>query len=86
MGINAFMNLGDCQVSVADSGRNGGPNLALVWELGIDGCSFECQKGKLWVGTTVLSTLECMLHRFHTCLCKSIQLWDGRHWMRIIFE
>ena len=56
----------------------GGPNLASVqelskqWGLGIDGCSLEHQKGKLWVGTTVLSTLECMLHGFYTCLSESI--------------
>ena len=33
MGINLFMNLEGCWVSVANSGRNGGPNLALVQEL-----------------------------------------------------
>ena len=79
-GINSFMNLESCWVSVADSGRNGGPNLSLVqelsrwWELGINGCSSEHQKGKLWISNTVLSTLECMLHRFYTCLIESIWL------------
>ena len=79
-GINSFMNLEGCWISVANSGRNGGPNLALVqelsrwWELGIDGFSSEHQKGELWVGTTVLSMLECMLHGFDTCLSKYIQL------------
>ena len=33
VGINLFRNLEGCQVIVADSGRNGGPNLALVQEL-----------------------------------------------------
>ena len=33
MGINLLTNLESCQVSVANSGRNGGPNLALVQEL-----------------------------------------------------
>ena len=33
MGINLFANLESCWISVADSGRNGGPNLALVQEL-----------------------------------------------------
>ena len=33
MGINSFMNLEGCWVSVVNSGRNGGPNLALVQEL-----------------------------------------------------
>ena len=80
------MNLEGCQVCVADSGRNGGPNLALVqelsrWqELGMDGCSLKHQKGKLWVGTAVHSTLECMLHKFYTCLCKSIWLWVVGAW------
>ena len=80
-GNNLFMNLEGCQVSVANSGRNGGPNLVLVqelsrwWDLGINGCSLKHQKGKLWVGATVLSMLECMFHRFYTCLCKSIWLW-----------
>ena len=71
-GINLFLQIWRAaRISVANSGRNGGPNLALVqelcrsWELGINGCSSECQKGKLWVSTAVLSTLECMLHRFH---------------------
>ena len=86
VGVNSFTNLEGCQVGVADSGRNGGPNLALVqelsrWqELGIDGCSSECQKGELWVSTTVLSMLECMLHGFYTCLCKSIWLQVVRAW------
>ena len=68
MGSNPFMNLDGCWVSVADFGRDGNPKLALVqeisryWELGIDWSSSECQEGKLWIGTTVLSMLECMLH------------------------
>ena len=33
MGINSFVNLEGCWVGVADSGRNGGPNVALVQEL-----------------------------------------------------
>ena len=33
MGINSFTNLEGCLVSVANSGRNGGPNLASVQEL-----------------------------------------------------
>ena len=33
MSINLFTNLEGCWVSVANSGRNGGPNLALVQEL-----------------------------------------------------
>ena len=33
MGINLLMNLEGCQVGVANSGRNGGPNLELVQEL-----------------------------------------------------
>ena len=33
MGINSFMNLEGHQISVANSGRNGGPNLASVQEL-----------------------------------------------------
>ena len=84
VGINSFMNLEGCQIDVADSVRNGGPNLALVqelsrwWELGINGCSSECQKGELWFSTTVLSTLEFMLHGFYTHLGKSIQLWVVR--------
>ena len=86
VGINSFMNLKGCWIGISNSGRNGGPNLALVqelsrwWELGVDGCSSGCQKGELWVGTTVLSTLECMLHRFYICLGKSIQLWVVRAW------
>ena len=86
VGLNLFMNLEGCQIGVANSGRNGGPNLALVqelsrWqELGINRCSSECQKGELWVSTTVLSTLECMLHGFYTCLCKSIWLQVVRAW------
>ena len=32
-GPNSFMNLESCWASVANSGRNGGPNLALVQEL-----------------------------------------------------
>ena len=86
VGINSFTNLEGSWISVVNSGRNGGPNLALVqelsrwWELGIDGCSLEHQKGELWVGATVLSTLECILHRFDTCLGKSIQLWVVWAW------
>ena len=33
MDINSFTNLEGCWVGVVDSGRNGGPNLALVQEL-----------------------------------------------------
>ena len=33
VGINPFMNLEGCWVSVADFGRNGSPKLALVQEL-----------------------------------------------------
>ena len=33
MGINSFTNLEGCQISVVNSGRNGGPNLALVQKL-----------------------------------------------------
>ena len=33
MGLNLFMNLEGCWISVANSGRNGGPNLVLVQEL-----------------------------------------------------
>ena len=86
MGINLFTNLEGCWVSVAESGRNGGPNLVLVqelsrwWELGINGCSLEHQKGELWVSAAVLSTLECMLHRFYTFLSKSIWLQVVRAW------
>ena len=78
--LNSFTNLEGCQISVANSGRNGGPNLVLVqelsrwWELGINGCSSECQNGMLWVGTAVFSALEHMLHGFYTCLCKFIWL------------
>ena len=32
-GINLFTNLEGCWISVVNSGRNGGPNLALVQEL-----------------------------------------------------
>ena len=62
------MNLEGCWVSVVDFGRNGGPKLVLVqelsrgWELGIDWCSSEHQEGELWIDTTVLSMLECMLN------------------------
>ena len=84
--INSFMNLEGCWISVVNSGRNGGPNLVLVqelsrwWELGINGCSSECQKGNLWVSTAVLSTLECMLHGFYICFCESIWLQVVRVW------
>ena len=80
-GINLFMNLKGCWVSVVDFCRNGGPKLVLVkelsrwWELGINWSNSECQEGKLQIGTTVLSTVEHMLHWFYTCLCKSIWLW-----------
>ena len=33
MGINSFTNLDGCWISVANSARNGGPNLVLVQEL-----------------------------------------------------
>ena len=85
-GLNLFMNLEGCWIGVADSDRDGGPNLASVqkvsrwWELGINGCSSEHQQGKLWVSTTVLSALECMLQGFDTCLGKSIWLWVVWAW------
>ena len=80
VGSNLFMNLEGSWVSVPDFGRDGGPKLVLVkelsrwWELGINWSSSEHQEGKLWTSTTVLSMLECMLHWFYTCLCKSIWL------------
>ena len=85
-GINSFVNLEGSQISVVNSGRNGGLDLALVqefsrwWELGINGCSLECQKGKLWVSTAVLSMLECMLHGCDAHLGKSISLWVVWAW------
>ena len=54
--------------------------LSRWWQLGIDWSSLECQEGKLQIGTAVLSTLECMLHWFYTCLYKSIWLWIVRAW------
>ena len=33
MGINLFMNLESCWVSVADFGRDGGPKLVFIQEL-----------------------------------------------------
>ena len=86
VGINPFMNLEGCWVSVADFGRDIGPKLALVqelsrwWELGINWSSSECQEDELPISTAVLSTLEYMLHWFHTCLCKSIWLWIVWAW------
>ena len=80
------MNLEGCWVSVADFGRDSGPKLALVqelsrwWDLGINWCSLEHQEGELWISITLLSMLECMLHWFHTCLCKTICLWIMRAW------
>ena len=50
VGINLFTNLEGCWVSVVNSCGNGGPNLVLVqelsrwWELGVNGCSLECQR------------------------------------------
>ena len=86
VGINLFVNLEVCWISVVDFGRSGGPKLTLVqelsrwWELGIDWGSSECKEGKLQIGTAVLSMFECMLHWFHTWLCKSIGPWIVRAW------
>ena len=77
--LHQLCRLGGCRLWCRDvrSGRSlhCGCCGVLWWELSINCCSLECQEGELWISTAVLSTLECMLNWFHTCLCKSIWLW-----------